>query len=407
MKFRSKLLVFVALGVLVERAVLVRAENAAPAATQTPRPVEPQATAPDQPRFSYGGDASELGAQWMDDLVFLSSRVNVSEPSLFELDTTAANSSLAPDRAAEIYRTNVRPVILNLPALDVPLPSLPAVAKADFGLTVGQPYQGTLGRDFLANLVLEVDYARDTVRAYARASYKYSGKGVVFPLSQGNGMPVINIRFALEKGKEINGNFVVDTALDASVVLDNKFLAAHKMMGDRGKTMPSIDPFTGQPGATTGHIRAFQIEKRFVDDVLAIFSDQPFPSAGVPVAGAIGSKMLRRFNVTFDYPHGQLVLEPNTNFPDPDQEDKSGLMIVAKGSNFKTFEVVGVEPQTPAADAGIKNGDVIAGIDTDPAADLTILTARNLFRQVGHKYKVTLERGGETKEVTLQMRRYF
>src|SRR5580692_2872014 len=156
MKFRSKLVVFVALGVLVERAVLVRAENAAPAASQTPRPVEPQATAPDQPRFSYGGDASELGAQWMDDLVFLSSRVNVSEPSLFELDTTAANSSLAPDRAAEINRTNVSPAILNLAALDVPLPSLPAVAKANFGQIVGQAYQGTLGRDFLANLVLEI-----------------------------------------------------------------------------------------------------------------------------------------------------------------------------------------------------------------------------------------------------------
>jgi len=141
--------------------------------------------------------------------------------------------------------------------------------------------------------------------------------------------------------------------------------------------------------------------------VLAIYSDQPFPSAGVPVAGAIGSQMLRRFNVIFDYPQHQLVLEPNINFPDPDQEDKSGLMLVANGGNFKTFEVVSVQPQSPAADAGIKNGDIIAGIDTDPAADLTILTARNLFRQVGHKYKVTVQRGDQTKEVTLQMRRYY
>jgi hypothetical protein len=407
MKFRSNLAAFISFGVFVAGAALVRAQNNAPAAPQTTSPAPPQTPAPDQPHFSYGGDASELGAQWFDNLVFLSSRVNVSEPSLFELDTTAANSSLSPDRAAEINRTNVSPAILNLAALDVPLPSLPAVAKANFGQIVGQAYQGTLGRDFLANLVLEIDYARDTVRAYAPTNYKYSGKGVVFPLAQGNGVPVINVRFALDKGKEINANFIVDTALDASVVLDNKFLAGRKMSGDRGKVMPTIDPFTGQPGATTSRIRAFQIEKRFVDDVLAIYSDQPFPSAGVPVAGAIGSQMLRRFNVIFDYPQHQLVLEPNINFPDPDQEDKSGLMLVANGGNFKTFEVVSVQPQSPAADAGIKNGDIIAGIDTDPAADLTILTARNLFRQVGHKYKVTVQRGDQTKEVTLQMRRYY
>jgi hypothetical protein len=35
------------------------------------------------------------------------------------------------------------------------------------------------------------------------------------------------------------------------------------------------------------------------------------------ITGAIGAQMLRRFTVIFDYPHGQIILEPNEHFGDP------------------------------------------------------------------------------------------
>lgn len=359
------------------------------------------------PRFAYGGDAAELAAQFTDSVVFLSARVNVSPPSLFVLDTAAESSSLAPERATEIDRSNPSLVVLNLDGLDVPLASLPAKPAPDFGSRLGLEYQGTIGRDFLSNLVLEIDFARQTVRAYSPASYKYAGKGTIFPLTEKDGVPVIPLRVALEKGKERNLNFFVETALDAPVVFDNKFLAAHHMNGERARTIASTDPFTGDLGATVGRLRAFQIGKSTIDDVLGIYSNHPFPTSDSPVAGAIGSRLLRRFTVVLDFPHHQMMLEPNSHFGDPDEEDKSGMLIVAKGPDLKTFEVANVQPNSPAAAAGIKKGDVIAGVDTDPAADLSLLVIRDLFRQVGHKYKLTVQAGGQTKEITLQMHRYF
>jgi hypothetical protein len=367
----------------------------------------PPAAAAGAPKFAYGGDAAEITAQFTDNLVFLSGRVNDSPPSLFQLDTTAATSSIAPDRAAEIERVNIANPVLNLTGLDVPFAALPVEPKPDFGPRIGMDYQGTLGCDFLSQLVLQIDYARETVRAYAPGSYKYTGKGLVFPLSQTNGIPVISLRFALERGKEIKANFIVDTAIDTSVALNDKFLAAHKMNDERGRTIPVIDPMSGMPNASIGRLRTLMFAKEIAGDTLAVFSDQAFPDAGAPAAGAIGSGMLRRFIVTFDFPHHQLILEPNSHFLEPDQEDKSGLVIVAKGTNYKTFEVVNVQPNSPAALAGIKKGDLIAGIDTDPAADLSLLTVRDLFRQVGHKYKITIQRGDQTQEITVQMHRYF
>lgn len=391
MKIRFKI-ALTAFGALLSAAVFLRA--------QTNPPVHP-------PRFAYGGDAAELAAQFTDSLVFLPARISVSPPSLFILDTTAQSSSVGPERAAEIDRTNPSFPVLNLDGLDVPLAGLPARPAPDFGSRLGLDYQGTLGRDFLSNLVLEIDFARQTVRAFAPGSYKYAGKGTVFPLTEENGIPVIPLRVALEKGKERDLNFFVETALNAPVVFDSKFLTAHHMNGERGRTIASADPFTGEPGAMLGRLRTFQIGKNTIDDVLGIYSSQPFPLSDTPVAGAIGSLVLRRFTLILDFPHHQLMLQPNSHFGDPDEEDKSGMLIVPKGPDFKTFEVANVQPNSPAAAAGIKKGDVIAGVDTDPAEDLSLLVVRDLFRQVGHKYKLTVQTGGQTKEITLQMHRYF
>lgn len=359
------------------------------------------------PKFAYGGDAAELAAQFTDHLVFLPARINVSEPSLFILDTIQAGSSVAPERAAEIDRTKTPFPVLNLDSLDVPMAGLPPKSDSNFGARFGLEYQGTLGRDFLTNVVLEIDYARQTVRAYAPGSYKPPTGATVFPLTEIDGIPVVPLRVALERGKERNLDFFVETALDAPVVFDNRFLAAHHMNGERGRTIAAIDPFSAEPTAALGRLRALSLARNSLNDALAIYSGQTFPSSETSVAGAIGSWVLQRFTLTFDFPHRRLIFQPNSHFGEPDEEDKSGILFAAKGSNFKTFEIVQVQPNSPAALAGLKKGDVIEGVDTDPAADLSLLVVRDLFRQVGHKYRLTLQRGSQTQEITLQMRRYF
>jgi len=55
-------------------------------------------------------------------------------------------------------------------------------------------------------------------------------------------------------------------------------------------------------------------------------------------------------------------------------------------------------------------GDVIAGLDDEPAADFTLAALREEFRQfgkelAGHQYKILLDRRGQTITVKLKMRR--
>jgi C-terminal processing protease CtpA/Prc len=98
-------------------------------------------------------------------------------------------------------------------------------------------------------------------------------------------------------------------------------------------------------------------------------------------------------------------LDSNSEFRTDDREDMSGISVAASGPNLKTFEVTQVRPGTPGSSAGVEEGDVIAGVDEEAAADITLAALRNLFRQVGHKYKLLIERNGKTLTINVQMRR--
>ncbi len=365
-------------------------------------PQQPAARA----RFALGGNAAQVPAKFVGNLVFLPVRVSQTQPSLFELDSSAAVSSIDPGRASELGITPAQPAEFDFAGVAVPLAALPAMARNGFGAQVGRDYEGALGADFLNAVVVKLDYERQTLQLYDPASFQYSGQGKSFPLTFAGAEPLIQGKFSMAGGKHVEAEFAVNTALDASIVISERFAQSHDLFSASLKTIPTADPLSDDgKNAALGRLKSFGIGPYVADSPLAAFSPSNVPAAGSRIAGEIGGGMLRRFTVIFDYPHQRIILEPNVHIQEEDEEDKSGLTIVAKGPGLKTFVVTEVTPATPAAEAGIQKGDVIAGIDNEAAADLTLWDVRDLFRQIGHKYMLLLERNGQTLTVTLQMRR--
>jgi len=68
------------------------------------------------------------------------------------------------------------------------------------------------------------------------------------------------------------------------------------------------------------------------------------------VAGNVGAGVLKRFNITFDYPHQQLIFERNANYGKLDVFDRSGMWLNQSG---ETFEVMDVIAGGPGATAGL------------------------------------------------------
>ena len=367
---------------------------------------------PGAARFTSGGFAAEVPAQFVGNLFFLPVRVNGGQPSLFELDSLAATSSVDPERAVELGLNGgsptdaVRDPVLQLPGLEITLASLPEFPRKDFASRVGQRYQGTLGADFLNQVVMETDYTRQTVLLYDPGVYKYSGKGTVVPLTFTDGKPVIRAKFIGPKSTE-EADFEIDTDLDDGVVFSEPYADAHHLVTSHSKTDPAFRPdWTDSPRNAYGRMKGFAIGPYMAEEVLVVFSQKRSIIAGNPkVAGIIGGGLFRRFTVIFDFSHQQLILEPHFHFGDFDESDMSGLSLAALGPNYKTFEVLDVVPGSPAHDAGIQKGDIVAGIDDEAAADISLASIHELFRQIGHKYKLLIERNGHTHTVELKMRR--
>ena len=358
-------------------------------------------------RFAFGGNAAEIPAEFVGNLIFLPARINNSKPSLFLIDSTAAVSSMAPSRLAELGFSTLENPVLTLAGIELSFASLPARAKDNLDAQTGRSYQGTLGNDFLRSVVADIDYGRQTVRLYDPAIYKYAGNGTAFPLTFAGELPLIQAKLTLPGQKAREGRFIVNAALDAAIVISEKFAEGHHLFSAHLKTIRGSDPqFAGGENIVLGRPKEFQIGSYAVEGAIAEFSPRdPYPSAGAEVAGVIGGGILRRFTVIFDYPHQRLIFAPNLRLHELEEEDKSGLTIVARGPGLKQFQVVAVQPGTPGAHAGIQRGDVIAGIDEEPAADLTLVEIRELFREAGRTRKLALDRKGQSLQVSISLRR--
>ena len=75
-------------------------------------------------RFAFGGNAAEIPAEFLENLIFVPVDVNKSQPSLFVLDSTAASSSISPARAADLGLSGLKDAILNFPGVDIPFTDL-------------------------------------------------------------------------------------------------------------------------------------------------------------------------------------------------------------------------------------------------------------------------------------------
>jgi membrane-associated protease RseP (regulator of RpoE activity) len=101
--------------------------------------------------------------------------------------------------------------------------------------------------------------------------------------------------------------------------------------------------------------------------------------ARTDISGNVGIGAMKRYVVTFDFAGESLFLKPYQPAPtDVDNYDRSGMQMEAEPTGFR---VVSVAESTPAANAGIRPGDLIVAVDGKPATSITLPTMREDLRQ--------------------------
>ncbi len=127
-------------------------------------------------------------------------------------------------------------------------------------------------------------------------------------------------------------------------------------------------------------------------------------AVGEPVHGLLGDSFLRHFRMTIDYEDHVLWLEPRTPSPNPRPYEYSqpGIQLERSGTEVV---VSGVVTGSPAARAGVAQGDRVLAIDRLMAAEASVLDlARALEGPPGSRVRLRLRRGDRERTLALPRR---
>lgn len=239
----------------------------------------------------------------------------------------------------------------------------------------GRAMPAMIGFGTFRRFITTIDYAAGKMTLTDPKHFDPKNAGTPIPF-------VINGRIPQIKG-QIEGHpalFDIDTGSRSEVSITspsnakNHFTETHK--GVKAVTGWGVGgPNTGYALRLSSlHLGPVAVEN-VVGDV-NLDKKGAFASAGYD--GNVGSGLLKRFIVTFDYYHNVLYLKKQPlKVADTGTFDRSGLWINQVKSGFKVFNVA---EGSAAAAAGLKVGDVITGVYGNPAKSMSLSDLRMMLR---------------------------
>jgi predicted aspartyl protease len=165
--------------------------------------------------------------------------------------------------------------------------------------------------------------------------------------------------------------------------------------------------FTSLSGVASGTVTSFNIR---VPDVKifgipvkdSVWDIIDLPSSSAEGDGTIGFGFLKNFNITIDYERRTVWFENFTGKTIDDPLGETGISATYSDSS-KGIVVARVSPDSPAAEAGVKERDVILSLNGQDLHRETYRQMRGLLEgPVGSKVKLAIQRGGTLKRFEIE-----
>jgi hypothetical protein len=260
------------------------------------------------------------------------------------------------------------------------------------------PLAGIIGLEFFERFATRIDYGDRQITFTSLANFHHDGPrdGVAFTFERDPDMPMVN---ASADGHV--GLFGVDTGNAGNLILFGRFLTQTGLLSQYTAGQKLIGQGTG--GSNTGQLQTlqtFSVGGHVMRDVSTTFTQMKSGSfAARSQAGNFGLSILSRFAPTFDYRSQSLYLDPEKRAT-PLPKNQSGMSFSKNAPD--TFVVVIVRPNSPAAAAGIVQGDKITGVNGRDASDYSWADLIALVtRPKGSTLELRVARGDTVKDITL------
>ncbi len=267
----------------------------------------------------------------------------------------------------------------------------------------GIPVDGMVGFELIRRMVTLIDYGKKTITFIDPARFQPTPElGEPVPFVFYDHLPNVT-----GSAMGFPARFDIDTGSRSAVDFTSPFVDGHDLRSKFAKGTsavtgwgvggPARDYMVRLPSLMLGSVK--------VEDIAAGLSEAKGGSISDPnYEGNVGSALLKRFVVTFDYAHQLMYLKRiQPTPPDVGTFDRSGLWINAKDGGYAVTDVA---KDSAGAEAGISVGDVITAIDGKAVVADQLSEARRMLRDKppGTKVALTVRRGGESRPVTITLK---
>jgi Aspartyl protease/PDZ domain len=373
--------------------------------------------------FAPGKSAVGIPFDFDDNSIFVEVRVNNSRPLKFGFDTGAGLTILNARTAKELNLKSsdtlngtavggkisgdvFKGVSLGVRGVTVSNQTVGAVSFDSFPCEA-RSIDGIIGYDFIKEFVVEIDYSKRVINLYDPATFRYEGRGELIPLALRR-TPFVRAKILIEGRAPVEGLFEIDTGADSALILNSPFVARQGLLGSIRPTiqLPSGDALGGESTSRVGRVKGFQIGSFVVENPVVLLSqDTEGAMAATNNAGPIGNQIFSQFKMTIDYSRRQMYLEPNEFFGNPFEWDMSGFDLLQEGAGCKVYKVGQVQKDSPAAEAGLLEGDIILAVDGRSVEQFKSSSEFPHLNRDGAEHTLTVLRGEQVMKLKLKLRR--
>jgi len=262
----------------------------------------------------------------------------------------------------------------------------------------GVALDGLVGYELFRRFGTTIDYARHefVLSAADRFTPPPGASAIAFDLD--DHVPIV----AASLGG-LPARITIDTGSRSSLTLHSPFVRAHDLVARYHAAAESVTGW-GIGGAVRGRVArlpTLQIGEQRIDGIAGeLFTGAKGAFANPDISANLGSGVLRRFTVAFDYDKRKMYLAPNADFSKADAFDRSGLWLLRDGAMLRVADVAA---DSAAAQAGLQIDDRIVAIGGEPVGKRSLAQWRQQLRElaVGTRIAVKYRRGNDEQTVDL------
>ena len=235
------------------------------------------------------------------------------------------------------------------------------VAASDLR-SLGVTQQLLIGDIILNGAVLDIDFPNRRLALRDPDKFRPPAGAIVVPLVVDAGIDLAPV--SVDGGPTVL--VVVDTGLPMAMRISPQLAKAQHLLAGAPSISVTAGGIGGSAPGQIASLKRVSLGGVSFTNVPVVFSDA-WPSATYTdrVQGLLGVALLSRFRVIFDWSRGRLYLIPTPDATTaPFARDRLGLVWTPDGAAMR---IVSVYPDSPAARAGLKAGEVIDTVNGKPA----------------------------------------